>query len=133
MSDAEVVVDASALASVLIKPDTDDLRQRLASTVCHAPHLVDAEVGQVLRRKERMGQISAEVAATGLTALRQIVDERYPHGGRLADLAWQLRRTVSCHDGLDVAVATVVDVPLMTGDVKLSKAPSLPCQIYLIR
>ena len=47
-------------------------------------------------------------------------------------LAWQSRHTVTFYDGLYVALATVLRVPLLTGDVKLSKAPGLSCVVELI-
>ena len=61
-----------------------------------------------------------------------MIDYRYPHTGRLAERAWDLRHTITFYDGLYVALAAVLDVPLLTGDVKLSKAPGLSCQLMLI-
>jgi len=61
-----------------------------------------------------------------------MIDYRYPHTGRLAERAWELRHTLTFYDGLYVALAAVLDVPLLTGDVKLSKAPGLSCQLMLI-
>jgi predicted nucleic acid-binding protein len=50
-----VVVDASALVTALVgrSAGARALRRRLAAEVCHAPHLIDAEVGNVLRRRVR--------------------------------------------------------------------------------
>jgi hypothetical protein len=46
-----LVVDASALASAALSGDTSaPLRQRLRDELVHAPHLIDAELGSVLRR-----------------------------------------------------------------------------------
>jgi predicted nucleic acid-binding protein len=49
-----------------------------------------------------------------------------------ADLAWTWRDDLSCYDALYVALATRLDLPLMTGDRRLSKAPGLHCAIQLI-
>lgn len=46
----------------------------------HAPHLIDAEVGNLLRRHERSGRISPFEAYTTLRAAHALVEHRYPQG-----------------------------------------------------
>ena len=130
----EFVVDATAVTDALTRKDTVGvaLARHITESVCHAPHLIDAEVGHVLRRVERLGQITEESAATGLRALPSLIDERYAHTGWLAGEAWRLRHTITFYDGLYVALATRLELPLLTGDVKLSKTPGLPCAVTLI-
>jgi predicted nucleic acid-binding protein len=106
--------------------------RQVTKATCYAPYLVDAEFGQVMRRGERVGDISEDTARTALAALPAVIDIRYPHTGRFTDLAWQTRHTISFYDGLYVALATVLDLPLLTADVKLSKAPGLTCQVELV-
>lgn len=131
---SDYVVDASAALSALGRKDAVGIaaHKRIAEATCHAPHLLDAEVGHVLRRGERAGEISEETARIALRALPEMIDYRYPHTGRVASLAWELRRTLSFYDALYVALAAVLDVPLLTGDVQLSKAPGLSCRVTLI-
>lgn len=128
------MVDAWAVAEALTRKDTVGaaLAQRVTESTCPAPHLIDAEVGHVLRRVERLGQITEESATTGLRALPSLVDERYARTGWLAAEAWRLRHTLTFHDGLYVALAARLDLPLPTGDAKLGKAPDPPCQVTLI-
>ena len=130
MSD-DYVVDASALVLALIgKTDAaDGLRQRLPAMGWHAPHLIDTEVGNALRRHEHRGRISTEEARSALNASRVLIEHRYPHAGPLAELAWTWRANVSFYDALYVALAAHLDVPLMTADSRLSKAPGLPCRV----
>ncbi len=104
----------------------------ISESVCHAPHLVDAEVGSVLRRAERTGLISERTALTGMRMLTMLVDERYAHHGWLSVEAWRLRHTVTFYDALYAALAARLDIPLLTSDAKLSKAPGLPCRVELI-
>ncbi|WP_040779544.1 type II toxin-antitoxin system VapC family toxin [Nocardia pneumoniae] len=104
----------------------------LESSISHAPHLIDAEVGSVLRRHERQGRISDAAAATGLRLLATVVDHRYVHHGWLASEAWLLRHTITLYDGLYVALATRLVIPLLTSDAELSKAPGLTCRVELI-
>lgn len=61
-----------------------------------------------------------------------MIDYRYPHTGRIASLAWDLRDTITFYDALYIALATVLDLPLLTSDAKLSKATGLSCQVTLI-
>jgi predicted nucleic acid-binding protein len=130
----DYVVDASAVVKALAYQNAigEAANQRLTEATCHAPHLVDAEVGHVLRRAERRGEISTETARTLLAALPAVVDRRYPHTGLFAELAWEFRHTITFYDALYVALATVLDLPLLTTDVRLAKAPGLTCAIELI-
>lgn len=125
------VIDASAFVLALIgKTDAADrLRQRLHGMHLHAPHLIDAEVGNVLRRHERAGKISGFEAATALRAGAAMIRHRYPHTGSLAKIAWDLRTNVSFYDALYVALACGLDVPLITADARLSRAPGVPCEV----
>ena len=130
----EYVVDASAAVSALGRKDAVGIaaHKRIAESTCHAPHLLDAEVGHVLRRGERAGEISKQTARTALRALPEMIDYRYPHTGRVALLAWELRDMISFYDALYVALATALDVPLLTRNANLSRAPLLTCRVALI-
>lgn len=130
----ERVIDASVLAYALIgkTPEAESLRARLRGTDCHAPHLIDAELGSVLRRRVRAGDITPTQAHTALRAARDVIEVRYPHVGVLADLAWSWRDNLSFYDALYVALAVRLDVPLITGDGRLSRAPGVPCSIELV-
>jgi predicted nucleic acid-binding protein len=132
---SEYVVDAGAAVSALVRKSAMGIaaHKRIAESTCHGPHLLDAEVGHVLRRAERVGEINEATARTALAALPQIVEHRYPHTGRVASLAWELRHTITFYDGLYVALATVLGVPLLTTDARLSRAPGLSCDVDLIR
>ncbi|GDY31443.1 type II toxin-antitoxin system VapC family toxin [Gandjariella thermophila] len=131
---SELVLDSSALVFALtgMMPEASSLRTRISAVTCHAPHLIDAEVGNVLRRQELAKEITPAVAATALRALPHLVDQRYAHTGPLAEAAWKLRGAVTFYDGLYVALAITLGVPLVTADARLSKAPSLPCEVELV-
>lgn len=128
------VIDASALAFALAGKSEAalQLRARLARTRRHAPHLIDAEVGNVLRRHEREHRLTADEAAQALLAAHALVDHRYPHVGQLSRLAWDWRHNLTFYDGLYVALATLLALPLLTADARLSRAPRLPCTVELV-
>ncbi|XVV01443.1 type II toxin-antitoxin system VapC family toxin [Actinosynnema sp. CA-248983] len=130
----EYVVDASAAVDALRSQTAVGvvLRKRITESICHAPHLIDAEVGDVLRRAVRRKEISEETARAELAILEGLIDHRHPHAGPLAQRAWELRDTIRFYDALYVALATILDVPLLTTDVKLSKAPGLTCAFELV-
>lgn len=131
----DLVLDASALAMALA--DKSDaaamLRDRIDTAECHAPHLVDAEVGNVLRRRELAGSIEPATATTALRALPGVVEHRYPHTGTLAEAAWRLCGSVTFYDALYVALAAALRAKLVTSDGRLSRAPNLPCRVDLVK
>jgi predicted nucleic acid-binding protein len=46
--------------------------------------------------------------------------------------AWELRRNLSAYDALYAALAEHLDVPLLTADGRLARAPGLPCSVELM-
>lgn len=131
---SDCVLDASAMVlAVSGKTDAASaLRRRLGGVRKHAPHLIDAEVGNVLRRHEREGRLKPEEALLALRAARALVDNRYPHVGPLTELAWTWRHNLSFYDALYVALAALLNLPLITGDIRLRRAPKLSCTIELV-
>ncbi len=126
-----IVLDASALiyATTETAAPARGLLERLERERCHAPHLIDAELGNVLRRKVGREEMAADHAAVVLAHAGNLVDQRYEHGGWLGAFAWTLRNNVTFYDGLYVALAAALDLPLVTVDDRLSGAPDLPCRI----
>jgi predicted nucleic acid-binding protein len=45
--------------------------------------------------------------------------------------AWELRTNLSAYDALTVALAEQLDVPLLTADARLARAPGLRCVVEL--
>lgn len=129
-----IVVDASALAFSLLgtSPRHRALRRRLTAETCHAPHLVDAEVGNVLRRSVLRRELPAPDAQALLLASAPLIDHRYEMTGSLGQLAWGLHENLSFYDALYVALAHALSIPLLTGDGRLSRAPGLPCAVELV-
>jgi predicted nucleic acid-binding protein len=129
-----VVVDASALITALLARSSGAhaVRRQLAAEVCHAPHLIDAEVGNVLRRRVLRGELAPSDAQTLLTAAAPLIDHRYEMTGALADAAWILRDNFTFYDALYVALAQALTCPLLTADERLSHAPTLPCAVELV-
>ena len=75
--------------------------------------------------------MDARRARLALTDLVQLPLDRAPHRP-LLPRCWELRENVSVHDAAYVALAQVLDAPLMTGDAPLARAPGLACEVVLI-
>ena len=119
-----IVLDASAVVDLLVDPvGRPALVERvLGDDDLHAPHLLDVEVVQALRRLSSRGALSADRAADARAdaALMPIV--RYPHLA-LLERAWDLRENVSVYDGVYVALAELLQAPLVTCDRRLARVP----------
>jgi len=129
-----VVVDASALVSALLGSSTpaSALRQLLVAEEVHAPHLIDAELGNVLRRLVLRGDMPAVDALALLRAAEPLVDHRHAMTGALAQAAWELRSNLSFYDALYAALADAMRCTLLTTDERLSRATGLRCSVQLV-
>jgi predicted nucleic acid-binding protein len=129
-----LVADASALIVALLgaTAPAETLRRRLDADICHAPHLVDAEIGHVLRRRVLRGEVPATTAEALLRRAESLVNHRYRMSGALAQAAWALRLNLTFYDALYAALAAALDCPLLTADGRLARAPGLPCAVELI-
>lgn len=120
----ELILDSSAAAAVREKILANG--GRLA-----APHLLDVEVAQVLRRYHRGGEISDQRARMALADLADLPLTRYPHTPFL-DRIWELRENLTGYDAAYVALAEALAMPLLTCDAKLASAPRHGARIELI-
>jgi predicted nucleic acid-binding protein len=129
-----LVVDASAYvyATTSTEPAAQTVLKRIMDADCHAPHLLDAEVGNVLRRLELRGDIDPETALSSRKSLKHMVNIRYPALDPLGDAAWQLRGSLTYYDALYAALAKAIRAPLLTADARLSRAPGLTCEVEVI-
>ena len=76
-----IVVDASAMVEwVLRTPSAEAIERRLVSSQrAHAPHLLDIEVAQAIRRYTTTGQIEEERGREALLDLAEFPLRRHPH------------------------------------------------------
>jgi predicted nucleic acid-binding protein len=94
----------------------------------HAPHLLDVEVAQVLRRFVAEGEVPEARARQALAALADFPLERYSHTILLPRI-WALRQNLSAYDAAYVALAEVLGATLLTRDTRISRAPGLAARI----
>jgi predicted nucleic acid-binding protein len=129
-----LVVDASALvaAATTTGAGSQELRDRLLESTNHAPHLIDAELGNVLRQMTLRGALPVGQARAVLASAPGLIDHRYEHRGRLATAAWGLRTNLTFYDALYVALASSLSAVLVTTDARLSRTPDLPCELDVV-
>lgn len=92
-----------------------------AGQTLHAPHLIDLEIAQVLRRYVRSGAISAERGAEAVADLGDFPLTRYPHHVLLRRI-WELRHSLTAYDAAYLALAEALGAPLLTRDRALARA-----------
>ena len=128
------VIDASALVELLLGTPrglqvAEELEDEEESI--HMPHLADIEVAQALRRLVAAEAISEQTAGDAIADLAGLAIDRHAHDP-LLERIWQLRRNVSAYDAAYVALAEVLDAPLLTCDRRLAKAPAAKVVAQLI-
>ena len=119
-----IVVDASVVLEVVLRtPAASRVEARLAEAAetLHAPHLIDVEVAQVVRRFCATRESSEERGEEALD----------PHTVLLPRI-WELRHNVTAYDGAYIALAEALSAPLLTRDEPLSKAPGHEAFIELV-
>jgi predicted nucleic acid-binding protein len=128
------VLDASAVIELLLQTKVGRaVAERLDDPAVdlHAPHLLDVEVVQVLRRYVRAGSLTSREAAATLDDLRALDVERHGHEA-LLDRVWALRENLTAYDAVYVALAEALETTLLTCDSTLARAPGLGRRVTLV-
>jgi predicted nucleic acid-binding protein len=121
-----IVLDASAAMEWLLKSPTGEKVDRrlftLPAVTLHVPHLLDVEIAQVLRRYVREKNLTAVRGEEALQDLLALPLIRYPHD-LLLPRVWELRAVLTAYDAVYVALAELLDAPLLTCDHKIALSP----------
>jgi predicted nucleic acid-binding protein len=129
-----IVVDASVIIEVLLQTDAG---RAITGTLLdgrdtlHAPHLLDVEVAQVLRRFVLRGELYESRAREAIDTLRQFPLRRYPHEALLGRI-WALRDNLTAYDAAYVALAEGLRSPLVTRDRRLAAAPGISTTVKVL-
>jgi predicted nucleic acid-binding protein len=130
-----IVVDASALLEFLLQtPLGARVEARLFrdDDELHAPHLVDIEITQGLRRLVRSGEVSSSRAEEAIADLTDFDLHRHPHLDLLGRV-WKLRDNLTAYDAVYVALAEAIDAPMVTCDGPLAKASGYRARVEVIQ
>jgi predicted nucleic acid-binding protein len=119
-----IVLDASAAVDWLLQTSAGRrIEKRIYSgnETLHAPHLLDLEVMQVLRRLALQGVVSVRRADEAVRDLLDLRLTRYPHLVFLPRI-WQLRHNLSAYDAAYIVLAEQLGATLVTRDARLASA-----------
>lgn len=129
-----IVLDASAVIEWLLQsPAGLKIEQRilLRGESLHAPHLLDVEVAQVFRRYVRDKTVTSERGQEALEDFSEVPLTRYPHDFMIPRI-WELRATLTAYDAAYVALAELLDAPLLTCDRKIAAAPGHDAKVEVV-
>jgi predicted nucleic acid-binding protein len=127
-----IVLDASAAVDWLLQtPAGQRIGQRIYSRneTLHAPHLLDVEVAQVLRRLVRQKLVSLQRANEAVHDLISLRVNRYSHALLLPQI-WHLRHNYSAYDAAYLALARELGAVLVTRDNGLATSGYAAIELF---
>ena len=128
-----IVVDASFLIHVFLDSAVDptylDILETQGKLV--APHLVDLEFLNAIRKQLRLNLITEKRAAQAVLDLNDLELERKTTH-QLNSIIWDLRHNFTPYDAAYVALAADLAIPFLTRDQKLSTAVKAHTKVRLV-
>jgi len=125
-----IVLDASAAVLGLL--NDGEARRMLRDDAVVCPHLTDSEVVHALRAQVLRGDLDAREAGRAIEVWSRLGLSRLAVHGLLGRV-WELRENLSAYDATYVALAEALEVPLVTADGRLGRAPGPRCTITVVR
>ena len=128
------VVDASALVDLFIGgPAAGAIFDRLfrTRTVLHAPHSIDVEVANAIRKLWRRGLLVDQDVEEIADIYPRIRIERHANSPFLHRI-WRLRYNITPYDAAYIALAEWLDLPLITRDAALYRSSGHSARIEFI-
>lgn len=123
------VVDAGVVVA-LVAGDLDP--DRLGDEELAAPHLIDSEVTNVLRRLVLWGDLTDDQGSLALDGFTRLTLTRFP-ADWLRMRLWALRHNLSAYDATYVALAEMIGASaLLTTDARLANAPGVQCTVQVM-
>jgi predicted nucleic acid-binding protein len=123
------VVDAGVIVELVaggLDPD------RLGDEELVAPHLIDSEVTNALRKLVLQRLLTDEQATLALDGFARLTLGRY-RADWLRPRMWMLRSNLSAYDATYVALAEMLSATaLLTTDLRLTQAPGIRCHVEVI-
>jgi predicted nucleic acid-binding protein len=129
-----IVLDASAAVEwLLVRSGADAVAARLRDpdVTVHAPSHLGVEVAAALRGLVLGRRASPERAALALgdlVAADVVLHDPTP----LLPRVWELRENLTAYDATYVALAEVLQAPLVTADARIARAPGLRTTIDMV-
>jgi len=128
-----IVLDASAAVDLLSRTSdrADRIAVRLAAeSTVHVPELFDLEVLHAFRGLEARDKLTPDRINGALRDLVDLRATRHRHES-LRPRIWELRANLTTYDATYVALAELLDAPLLTSDRPLSQSSGHEARIDL--
>ncbi len=122
------VIDAGVVVA-LVAADLDP--DRLGDEELAAPHLLDSEVTNALRRLVLRGDLTDDQGSAALEGFTRLTLTRFP-ADWLRTRLWALRHNLSAYDATYVTLAESLSAPLVTADARLARAPGIRCAVTVM-
>ena len=122
-----LVLGASVAVDLLLhrEPGYSFIKSRIISAGwLAAPHLLDAEVTQALRRFVLRNELDSLHAEKEIHNLQDLPLERYPHSP-LLKRAFNLKNNLTIYNALYVALAEGLNAQLLTRDKGIGEKPNI--------
>ncbi len=128
-----IVADASAVVEVLLNtPSGLEIRRRFGmEEEIDVPHLLDLEVLQVLRRYDRTSTLDAQRMEEALQDYEDLPLRRHSHRVLLPRI-WELRHSLTAYDATYLALAELLDAPLITRDRAFASIKGHRAQVLVV-
>lgn len=129
-----IVVDASAAVEWLLQlPAASKVAKELFASAAdlHAPHLLDVEVTQALRRNVAAGSVELSRASGALQDFLDLPVTRHAHE-RMLWRIWELRDSLTAYDAAYVSLAELLGATLLTCDAKIVAARGHRAKVKLV-
>ena len=124
-----IVADASVIYESLT--GSASAQALLADEQVQVPTIVDVEIISAFRKRVRLGRISADDGWRALETYRWMAVTRHSTFA-FFDRIWELRENLTAYDAAYVALAEIIECPLVTADARLSRAPDLRCAVTVV-
>lgn len=124
-----IVIDAGVVVALLI----GDLEpERLGEEALGAPHLIDSEVINALRRLVLHGDLTAPQGEAAIDGFLGLTLSRYA-AHPLRRRMWELRHNLSAYDATYFALAEQASASaLLTTDARLAAVPGARCVVEVV-
>ena len=128
-----IVIDASVLFHLLTTPQDDPhvLKAAEKAGKFYAPHIVDAEVLNSLRRNLLIKKITEAQGERAIADLGDFAIERWPVAP-FTDRIWELRHNLSAYDASYVALSEMLGLELYTRDKGIKLAPGHKAKVVVL-
>lgn len=95
-----------------------------------APHLIDIEVLHVIRRFHRTGVLTRQRSEQAIDDFGDLPITRYGHEILRSNM-WRMRDNLTAYDAAYIALAELLDAPIVTCDGKLARSSGHDVSVHL--